>query len=188
MRRAHITPYRLEVGCPSPKSRRDYFTGSLSFIVISHCLPSYLADKFILINTDITIRSSDRLPDRSLFFRTPCTEALKSSFIIIASYLINFLLPFFPFFLNSFKTSLFYFLLERDRTVDFGFFRRVLLISINLLCKLVRPLVSPLLPSVPSIILYFCFVFCCVRSALPCATYSLVITSLSCISSFKFLF
>ena len=116
-RRAHITPYRLELGWLSPKSRRDYFTGSLGFNVISHCSPSYLADKFILINSDITIRSSDRLPARSLFFRTHRTEALKSSFFVLASNLINSLppTPFSPFFLNSFKSSLFSFLLERDR-------------------------------------------------------------------------
>ena len=39
-RRAHVTPYRLELGWPSPKSRRDYFTGSLGFNVIAHGSPS----------------------------------------------------------------------------------------------------------------------------------------------------
>ena len=115
-RRAHVTPYGLELGWLSPSSRRDYFTATLAHNVISHRSPFYLLPRFSVINTDITIRSSSRRPTLSLYYPPTRTEAKNCTFVFTASKLINSLpsVSFSPSRLSHFKSSLYTFLLERD--------------------------------------------------------------------------
>lgn len=115
--REHVTPYRLSLGWLSVKRRREFLLGTLAFNIIANQNPAYLANRFTRLNVDVSVRTSSRLPPRSLTYAPIRTEAMKGSFLVSASDLINTLGPpsFVPDMLGTFKSSLYRTLLERDR-------------------------------------------------------------------------
>ena len=116
-RREHVTPHRLELGWLSAAYRRDYFLGTLAFRVIAFRYPEFLAKAFTLINVDINIRTSSRLPPKSLYYPPRRTDTLNCSFVYVASKLLNTIpnLMYNPNNVEQFKSRLFDILKQRDR-------------------------------------------------------------------------
>lgn len=90
---------KLKLGQLSVKIYTEYFIGTLAFVIAKY---------FSKLNVDIVMRSSSRLPQRSLIYTPVRIQALKGSFLVQATDLLNSLSPptFVPTDATRFKQSL----------------------------------------------------------------------------------
>lgn len=85
----HVTPHRLALGWLTPENRREVSAGVLAYRVLATNSPSYLAERFVRLNSDLRARRTPRLPAQALSFATPRTEAWLRSFTIRSTRIIN---------------------------------------------------------------------------------------------------